>query len=50
MPTSFPIGTLPPLGDVPEKMFAQVIRQERFGDPRTAFQIEEIDVPPAKNS
>jgi crotonyl-CoA carboxylase/reductase len=27
-------------------MLAQVIRQERFGDPRTAFQIEEIDVPP----
>jgi len=44
----FPIGTLPPVGEVPKKMFAQVIRQSRFGDPRTAFQIEAIDVPPIK--
>jgi crotonyl-CoA carboxylase/reductase len=29
-------------------MFAQVIRQNRFGDPRTAFQVEEIDVPVLK--
>jgi crotonyl-CoA carboxylase/reductase len=29
-------------------MFAQVVRQNRFGDPRTAFQIEEIDVPQVK--
>ncbi|RME81560.1 MAG: crotonyl-CoA carboxylase/reductase, partial [Caldilineae bacterium] len=43
-----PIGSLPPLGEVPKKMFAQVIRQDRFGDPRTAFQIEEIDVPELK--
>jgi crotonyl-CoA carboxylase/reductase len=40
-----PVGSLPPLGDVPKKMFAQVVRQERFGDPRQAFQIEEIDIP-----
>ena len=46
MSASYPIGTLPPLGEVPEKMFAQVVRQDRFGDPRTAFQIEEVDVPP----
>lgn len=26
-------------------MLAQVVRQSRFGDPRTAFQIEEIDTP-----
>lgn len=42
------IGTLPPVGDVPQKMVAQVVRQDRFGDPRTAFQIEEIDVPQIK--
>ncbi|HLC02248.1 MAG TPA: crotonyl-CoA carboxylase/reductase [Anaerolineales bacterium] len=48
MTDAFPIGTLPPVGDVPRKMFAQVVRQNRFGDPRTAFQIEEIDVPPLK--
>ncbi len=45
MPNPFSIGTLPPVGEVPQKMFAQAVRQERFGDPRTAFQIEEIDVP-----
>lgn len=44
----FPIGSQPPLGEIPEKMIAQVIRPERFGDPRTAFQIEEIEVPPIK--
>ncbi|MFQ5340877.1 MAG: crotonyl-CoA carboxylase/reductase [Anaerolineae bacterium] len=43
-----PIGTLPPVGEVPKKMLAQVIRQDRFGDPRTAFQVEEIDVPELK--
>jgi crotonyl-CoA carboxylase/reductase len=31
---------------VPDRMFAQVIRQSRFGDPRTAFQVEEVPVPP----
>ncbi len=45
MSTSVPIGSLPPLGEIPQKMLAQVIRQDRFGDPRTAFQPEEIDVP-----
>ncbi len=40
-----PIGELPPLGVVPKKMYAQVIRKERFGDPIKAFQIEEIPVP-----
>lgn len=48
MPNPYPIGSQPPLGEVPEKMFAQVVRSERFGDPRTAFQVEEIDVPPLK--
>ena len=40
-----PIGAMPPLGEVPKKMYAQVIRQDRFGDPRTAFQVEEVEVP-----
>ena len=44
----YPIGTLPPVGEVPKKMYAQVVRQDRFGDPRTAFQVEEIEVPPLK--
>jgi crotonyl-CoA carboxylase/reductase len=42
------IGSLPPIGEVPKKMLAQVIRQDRFGDPRTAFQIEEIEIPQIK--
>lgn len=45
MTDTVPIGSLPSLGEVPEKMIAQVIRPERFGNPRTAFQIEEIEVP-----
>lgn len=40
-----PIGSLPPVGEVPQKMLAQVVRKSRFGDPRTAFQVEEVDVP-----
>ena len=48
MSSPTPIGTLPTIGKIPKTMFAQVVRQERFGDPRTAFQIEEIDVPKIK--
>jgi crotonyl-CoA carboxylase/reductase len=40
------IGELPPVGEVPKRMWAQVIRQDRFGDPQTAFGVEEVDVPP----
>lgn len=36
---------LPPVGDVPKKMPAQVIRQDRFGDPGDAFRVEEIPTP-----
>jgi len=32
-------------GELPETMAAWVIRQEREGEPRDAFQIEEIEVP-----
>lgn len=39
------IGELPPLGKVPDKMYAQVIRSERMGDPATAFKVEELDTP-----
>lgn len=39
------IGEIPPLGEVPAKMYAQLIRPERFGEPRQAFQIEAIEVP-----
>lgn len=40
-----PIGELPPIGVVPKKMHAQVIRPERYGEPKTSFQSEVIDVP-----
>jgi len=32
-------------GELPEKMAAWVIRQEREGEPKDAMQVEEIDVP-----
>jgi crotonyl-CoA carboxylase/reductase len=32
-------------GELPEKMAAWVIREERFGEPTDAFQLEEIEVP-----
>lgn len=48
MVNSVPIGTLPQLGEIPEKMTAQVIRRERYGDPRTAIQIEQVEVPKIK--
>ena len=41
-------GTLPPIGIIPEYMYAQVLRQKRYGDPINAFQIEEIKIPEIK--
>ncbi|PIE17231.1 MAG: crotonyl-CoA carboxylase/reductase [Proteobacteria bacterium] len=41
----FDVGTAPPLGEVPEKMHAWLIRPERFGEPTHAFQKEVVDVP-----
>src|SRR5215212_7836032 len=55
-----PRGNLPPLmavdvnrvseldvepGELPETMAAWVIREERQGEPKDAFQLEEIEVP-----
>ncbi|GEL17242.1 crotonyl-CoA carboxylase/reductase [Pseudonocardia asaccharolytica] len=42
---SVPVGELPPVGTVPRNMYAQVVRQSRFGDPATAFQVEKIATP-----
>jgi len=39
------LGDVPELGVVPSKMLAQVIRAERFGEPRDAFLVEPVDVP-----
>jgi crotonyl-CoA carboxylase/reductase len=41
----YPLGVVPELGVVPTKMFAQVIRAERFGEPRQAFQPEVVEIP-----
>ncbi|MBV6493981.1 MAG: Crotonyl-CoA reductase [Turneriella sp.] len=34
-----------PLGEIPKKMHAQVIREDRFGEPKKAFKREVVDVP-----
>ncbi|MBC6440118.1 MAG: crotonyl-CoA carboxylase/reductase [Rhodospirillales bacterium] len=39
------LGERPPLGEVPEKMHAFAVRQNRFGEPRDAWQREILDVP-----
>ena len=41
----YQLGETPPLGHVPEQMYASVIRSERYGQPREAFKIEVVDVP-----
>ncbi|NKX43159.1 crotonyl-CoA carboxylase/reductase [Roseicyclus persicicus] len=39
----YEMGEIPPLGHVPEKMYAWTIRKERHGEPDTAFQVEVVD-------
>lgn len=41
----YPLGEVPPLGVVPKKMHAWLIRPERFGKPTEAFKQEVVDVP-----
>ena len=41
----YDVGEIPPIGEVPARMYAQLIRPERFGEPEKAFQIEELEVP-----
>src|SRR5574339_172491 len=41
----YALGEMPPLGHVPAQMHAQLIRQDRFGEPNKAFQHEVVDVP-----
>src|SRR5687767_12673757 len=43
---TLPLGEVPQLGVLPEKMKAMVIRPERQGDPAIAMQMEEVDLPP----
>ena len=41
----YEIGEIPPIGQVPKHMYAQVVRAERFGEPTKAFQVEKVSVP-----
>jgi crotonyl-CoA carboxylase/reductase len=41
----YEIGEIPPLGHVPKKMYAWVIRKERHGQPDRAMQVEVVDTP-----
>ena len=41
----YDLGQAPPLGFVPEKMYAQVIRQSRYGPPISGFAMEAVPVP-----
>lgn len=42
----YELGEMPPLGEVPEKMHAWLIRPDRFGKPTEAFQKEVVNTPP----
>jgi crotonyl-CoA carboxylase/reductase len=41
----YEIGEIPPLGEVPARMHALVVRPDRYGEPRDAILDEVIDVP-----
>jgi crotonyl-CoA carboxylase/reductase len=42
----YELGDAPPLGQAPSRMYASVIRPERYGRPIDAFRTEVVDVPP----
>lgn len=41
----YEIGEIPPLGEVPKKMYANLIRPDRYGEPKKGFAVEPVDVP-----
>ena len=41
----YAVGEMPPLGHVPDQMYAWTIRRERHGEPEQAFQVEVVDTP-----
>jgi len=41
----YEIGELPPMGYVPQSMYAWTIRRERHGEPDKAFLVETVDTP-----
>jgi crotonyl-CoA carboxylase/reductase len=41
----YEVGESPPIGEVPARMYANLIRPDRYGEPKDAFQVESIDTP-----
>jgi crotonyl-CoA carboxylase/reductase len=41
----YALGEIPEVGVVPASMHAQLIRRERYGEPRDAFRVEAVHVP-----
>ncbi|HEV2673114.1 MAG TPA: crotonyl-CoA carboxylase/reductase [Aliidongia sp.] len=41
----YEVGEIPPLGHVPERMYAWAIRRERHGEPESAMQVEVVATP-----
>lgn len=41
----YELGDAPEPGTVPRKMYASLIRRERYGQPVDAFRTEVVDVP-----
>ncbi|MEL6520247.1 MAG: crotonyl-CoA carboxylase/reductase [Pseudomonadota bacterium] len=41
----YEIGEIPPMGFVPQQMYAWTIRRERHGEPDKSFKVEVVDVP-----
>ncbi len=45
----YEVGEIPPLGHVPEQMYAWAIRRERHGEPDKSFQVEVVETPKLDN-
>jgi crotonyl-CoA carboxylase/reductase len=41
----YEVGEIPPVGEVPARMHAQLVRPDRYGEPQKAIQDEVIEVP-----
>lgn len=41
----YELGEIPPLGVVPEHMYAQVVRPDRYGRPEDAYKVEVVETP-----
>ena len=44
----YEVGEIPKLGEIPKKMYAWALRNERLGEPKDAFKIELVDTPSIK--